>query len=490
MYVASLQVLSVVACVGHLVFAFLVWIRGERTLIRSLLALLFLGAFAWNFADLARQVTGMKIWHAVDRFFSSFMPILALHLVTAFVGATRRHKHVLYAGYIVTLGLIATFMFAASEWWKALSAAAFVALVGSGALLLRHRRRTDDPVERARCDLIALAILIGTLFGIAELTPRDILPLPPLANVGSLIALLLMAVAVLRLRLLGRVSSESIRVYAALATLLGTLFYLSVSHGRANALGFWIMLGLVVVVVGIAVAREVGRSSAIERERTLRLAALGRFSEQLAHDLRNPIAALKGSLQFLAVERKLGRSLDAQAEFLDLMQSQVERLELTVEQYQRLARVETTKELISVNDVVERVIESQRFTGGSSLRVTEELDARVPHCEADRVLIATVVENLLRNAVEAMPKGGTLTVQTRLLDDLGCVELSVRDTGHGMDARTLERATDEFFTTKANGSGLGLSYAERVARAHGGSLAVESAVGRGTVVRFRLPVVL
>jgi signal transduction histidine kinase len=59
-----------------------------------------------------------------------------------------------------------------------------------------------------------------------------------------------------------------------------------------------------------------------------------------------------------------------------------------------------------------------------------------------------------------------------------------------MDARTLERAVDEFFTTKASGSGLGLSYAARVARAHRGSLAVESAVGRGTVVRFRLPVVV
>ena len=418
------------------------------------------------------------------------MPVLAFHVVTAFVGATRRLKTVLYAAYALTFGVIATFVFASKRWWMVLSAAAILALFGSAALLLKHRRQTSDPAERARCDLIALAVLLGTLFGIAELALLKSIPLPPLANLGTLIALVLLAVAVLRLQLLGRAPSESLPVYAALAAVLGTLFYLAISQVTAGALGFWAMLALVVVVVAIAAARELGRSSAIERERMRRLTALGRFSEQLAHDLRNPIAALKGSLQFLAVERSSGRSLDAQAEFLDLMGDQVERLALTVEQYQRLARVEPAPARISVNELVGRVLESQRFAGDSSTQLESELDAAIPNFDADPDLLATVIENLLRNAIEAMPDGGTLTVQTRLLSEVGCVELSVRDTGHGMDARTLERAVDEFFTTKASGSGLGLSYAARVARAHRGSLAVESAVGRGTVVRFRLPVVV
>ncbi len=92
----------------------------------------------------------------------------------------------------------------------------------------------------------------------------------------------------------------------------------------------------------------------------------------------------------------------------------------------------------------------------------------------------------MRNALEAMPRGGVLTVRTRT-EDSGVV-LSVEDTGEGMNARTRERAFDDFYTTKTTGSGLGLAFVRRVVEAHGGRVTLTSHEGRGTTVTLRLPV--
>ena len=99
------------------------------------------------------------------------------------------------------------------------------------------------------------------------------------------------------------------------------------------------------------------------------------------------------------------------------------------------------------------------------------------------------LENLVRNALEAMPDGGTLVVRTERAasTDATGVVISVEDAGAGMDARTRERAFDDFYTTKATGSGLGLAFVRRVAEAHGGEVSLTSRVGVGTVVRMRLP---
>jgi signal transduction histidine kinase len=103
----------------------------------------------------------------------------------------------------------------------------------------------------------------------------------------------------------------------------------------------------------------------------------------------------------------------------------------------------------------------------------------------DRDLLAGALENLVQNAFEAMPDGGTVTVRTSV--DPDTVVLSVEDNGQGMDARTRERAFDPFFTTKPTGSGLGLAFVRRVAEAHGGDVTLASKEGAGTTLQLRLP---
>src|SRR5439155_5801966 len=142
------------------------------------------------------------------------------------------------------------------------------------------------------------------------------------------------------------------------------------------------------------------------------LVTLGRFSAQMAHDLKNPLAALKGAAQFLAEEQRQGRPMEKHGEFLELLVDQVNRLETVVDKYQRLGRVEPMRTEQKINEVVQNVLALQRFASSGPVAVKTELADALPTCRIDRDLVAGALENLARNALEAMPAGGPLTVPT------------------------------------------------------------------------------
>jgi signal transduction histidine kinase len=483
-------VLSVVACAGHLALALVVWLRRGKSPIAPLVSLLFLDACVWNFAELAAELSGAVEWRIVDRTFSSFMAAIALHVVVAFIGSAKALRNVVRAGYGVAAVLaVIGFDVHSDAWWVSLLAAGNAAVGLAVWLLAGHRRKTDDPSERARTELIMIAFVVGAALSSTDLWVDEVnLGIPPLANVGTLAAMVLFAVATLRWRLIDAQVPVVFFAYAFSFAGLSVTAYLLAVHWLERYTALWVLAVLTLGVIGLAVARELGGAAAVTRERVRRLATLGRFSEQLAHDLRNPLAALKGAVQFLAKEHADGRSLEAQAEFLDLMAEQVTRLERVIADYQRMARVEPVLAVGSLNDVVRDVIGMQRFAIVPGVTLRAELGDDLPKAPMDRDLVATTLENVLRNAYEAMPDGGTVTVRTeRARDGTGGVAVTVEDEGHGMDARVLDRATGEFFTTKASGSGLGLSFAERVAQAHGGALSLVSREGKGTVVRLSLP---
>jgi len=136
---------------------------------------------------------------------------------------------------------------------------------------------------------------------------------------------------------------------------------------------------------------------------------------------------------------------------------------------------------------VRRVLALQEFAAGARVSLRAELADGLPSCNLDSGLLANALQNLIRNACEAIDGKGTVTLRTARS---GPEELtiSVEDTGAGMDARTRGQAFDEFFTTKPAGSGMGLSFVRRVVEAHGGSVSIASELGRGTVVSVRLRV--
>jgi signal transduction histidine kinase len=218
-----------------------------------------------------------------------------------------------------------------------------------------------------------------------------------------------------------------------------------------------------------------------------RLAMLGRLSAQMAHDLKNPLTAIKGALQYLKEERRQGRSIDGEGEFLDLMETDVDRLTRLIDKYRRLGSVEPVRTQTDLNGLVGGVLGLQQFAS-TRVEIRQDLDKNLPNATIDQDLVATALENLIQNALEAMPKGGVLTVRTERIEHSRrpYVAITVADNGEGMDARRREQVFDEFFTTKATGSGLGLTFVRRVAEAHGGDVQLESGEGKGTRVRLRL----
>ena len=127
----------------------------------------------------------------------------------------------------------------------------------------------------------------------------------------------------------------------------------------------------------------------------------------------------------------------------------------------------------------------QTFASAASVQVVQALEPNVPTIAADPQMLSSAIENLVKNAFDAMADGGQLTVSTSVDED--AVHLAIKDTGQGMGARTREQAFTVFFTTKATGSGLGLAFVQQIARAHGGEVMLTSREGQGTMVELILP---
>ncbi len=438
--------ITVAAGAAYLAFGVAAVVRGGRSPLALLLAALSADLLVWNGAALAHALTGVSAWHWLDRAASPFTTPLTLHIVLAFVGRRRALRAVLAATYaafaLLSLATLAAFvapawrLFADSHAWAVLHLAGVVPAVALAiALLLRHLRSPLGAVERARTRLLLVALLIGGVFGSTDLLAGAGLPVPRLGTLATLASTAIVAVVALRLRLLD------------------------------------------------------GPAATARRTRIAELATLGRFSAQMAHDIKNPLAALKGAVQFLQEERAQGRPLAERGELLDLIAGEVDRVALVVDQYQRLGRVEPVRVPLDANDVVRGVLALQRFAAAPGVTVSLALDPALARCRADRDLLAGALGNLVRNAFEAMPGGGTLTVSTGPASpgEGEGIFVSVGDTGSGMDARTRERALDDFYSTKPGGTGHGLAFVRRVAEAHGGEVTISSAEGRGTVVRIHLP---
>ena len=487
---------SLGACAGLLALTVLAVVRVGRSPLGLPLAVICISLSTWNFASFALANAGGAGWRLIATVAALTTAPSVVHFVLAFVGERRRLSGVMYASYVLYGGLAAVAL--AGLGAEALAAAVtsrdFILgvlgvsaplLLGGFGLLARHLRREPRAIERTRAGLLLTGLaLLATLLGtdVAAELGRDV---PRLGGLGSLLGLPAIAVVALRLRLFGRELSNVHAVYALLLATIGVLSYLAVFRVFAGRHGALVVCTAALTLALLAIARRGVSALLTQRAQLKQMATLGRFSAQMAHDLKNPIAALKGAAQYLQEGHARGRPWDDQGEFLELLVDQVERLDRVVSTYQRLGRVEPLLKPVDVNALAVSVLSLQGFTGRPEVMLRRELAPGDASCAADWDLLANAVENLVRNALEAMPNGGTLTLRTRL--EKRSVVLSVEDTGEGMNARTRDRAFDDFYTTKATGSGLGLAFVRRVVEAHGGRVSLTSHEGRGTTVTLHLP---
>lgn len=217
-----------------------------------------------------------------------------------------------------------------------------------------------------------------------------------------------------------------------------------------------------------------------------RLATLGRLAAELAHELKNPLAILRGGLELLA--RELEQHPPDEAAWL---RHHLDRLQRATAQILRLVSSLSTAskppragfQPVAVadllNDTHEPVAPRLR-----QVRVGVEPEPAL-HVAGDRSQLLEVLLNLATNAVEAMDAGGALSL--RAWGEAEAVIVEVADTGPGIPPELEARVWEPFFTTKAEGTGLGLAIVRELVDAHGGSLSLASQPGAGTTVRLRLP---
>ncbi len=239
--------------------------------------------------------------------------------------------------------------------------------------------------------------------------------------------------------------------------------------------------------IAAAISVVLGNVRSIQaREEQKRLAALGAMAAGLAHEIRNPLAGVKGAAQFLQSEKLDGEAM----EMLQVVVDETDRLNIVVSQFLDYARpFELNPEVADLNAVVHQALMLVRAQGlPEELRLVEHWEEPLPAIPLDRTRMSQVFINLLQNALQAMPDGGTLTVRTRQTGRRAglSIEVAISDTGPGIDAEVREKLFVPFFTTKQGGTGLGLPICRRIVEAHGGELDVHSVKGQGSTFVVRL----
>jgi two-component system nitrogen regulation sensor histidine kinase NtrY len=232
-----------------------------------------------------------------------------------------------------------------------------------------------------------------------------------------------------------------------------------------------------------------------QRERLLqaeRVAAWRELARRLAHELKNPIFPLQTTVENLqrAKEQNPEQFEEVFRESTGILLSEIENLKSIVGRFSDFAKM-PQPELgpVNLNDIVRsvaRLFEAQfRAAGRPPITSELHLDEHLPTIQADSTLLHRAIENLVLNAMDAMPGGGVLMLRTA--HENGNVQLEISDTGKGLTQEESERLFTPYYTTKQHGTGLGLAIAQSVVSDHGGRISVESESGVGTSFHLSFP---
>mgnify|MGYP001034665434 CR=1 FL=1 len=214
-----------------------------------------------------------------------------------------------------------------------------------------------------------------------------------------------------------------------------------------------------------------------------RLAAIGQVAAMVGHDLRNPLTSIKGATYYL--KKKLGPKMDEKTiEMLELIEKNIEHSKEIITdlmEYSKEIRLELTE--TTPKSIVRDALSLVEVPENAKVL---DLTQSEPKIKMDVEKMKRVFSNLIKNAIDAMPIGGKLAITSR--ESNANMEIAFADTGIGMTKEIMEKIWTPFFTTKAKGMGLGLAICKRIVEAHGGSISVESIVGKGTTFTVTIPI--
>jgi PAS domain S-box-containing protein len=247
----------------------------------------------------------------------------------------------------------------------------------------------------------------------------------------------------------------------------------------------------------VLVFEDITKEHEMEQElvRIGRLAEIGELAAGIAHELRNPLASIKGAAQ--VVLRDLSETneitdLNAHREFLDIIVNEVDVLSGVTSEFLEFSRFAPPHiQKFSLNSLAMKRIQFLRPEfERCDIAIRQDFDDTLPDIEADPNQLERVFTNILLNSVQAMPEGGLLTIKTRFAGSNreDQVEISIIDTGLGMTDSQVEKIFTPFFTTKTKGTGLGLAIVQKIVDAHGGKITVQSRASEGSTFTIILPI--
>ena len=216
-----------------------------------------------------------------------------------------------------------------------------------------------------------------------------------------------------------------------------------------------------------------------------RLSALGELSAGMAHEIRNPLGSIKGAVEILKDDYTPD---DAKYEFIGILLKETDRLNRIVQEFLGFSRPKQPEfRQADLNEAIESVLtlttQEARKVG---VKFDKKLDPSIGKRSIDAGMLKQAFLNLVLNAIQAMPNGGVLTVESRLRSD--AIEVKIEDTGVGIPEENRKKLFSPFFTTKKNGTGLGLAITYRIIENHRGRIDVASEQGKGTTFTVKLPI--
>jgi two-component system, NtrC family, sensor histidine kinase HydH len=216
-----------------------------------------------------------------------------------------------------------------------------------------------------------------------------------------------------------------------------------------------------------------------------RIAALGRAAAQVAHEVKNPLAGLL--LYSLHLKSKATNFSESEKSLVDKIVDTINHLNSRVEQILGFARpVNLNVRSENLNQMIDDIADLLRpQSKANKVHVRLVLGRQPIYVRVDESSMRGALMNLMLNAIEAMPQGGTLTIGAKQIDDM--VRLEITDTGTGIGEEEAKKILEPFYTTKAQGLGLGMPHAKKIIDQHGGTITLNSRIGEGTTISITLP---
>ncbi|MEK6692949.1 MAG: ATP-binding protein [Nitrospirota bacterium] len=244
----------------------------------------------------------------------------------------------------------------------------------------------------------------------------------------------------------------------------------------------------------LAIDRDITERKLAEEtlQRAEQMKIVGELAAGLAHEIKNPLAGIKASMEVLSEEANFS---EEDRNVLLKVINEIRRIESLLKELLNFARPPKPRfSITDINTILDKAmtlsLQNDHLSSNElkRIKIVKDLDSLIPQTMADPMQMQQVFLNILLNASEAMPEGGTLTVKTAYDELLNSIKIKISDTGRGIDEEMIDKIFKPFFTTKPKGTGLGLSISKRLIEQHRGSISVENNSGGGATFMIDLPV--